>query len=87
DIAAFGVQSRLISEGYKVPDDVAVAGFGNFEVSRFAVPKLSTVVVDPVRIGSETGKLLKKLLVPNPSRDTPAQQILVPAEVEFREST
>ncbi|MCR9059216.1 MAG: LacI family DNA-binding transcriptional regulator, partial [Rhodobacteraceae bacterium] len=61
DVAAFGVQSRLISEGYAIPGDIAVAGFGNFEVSRYAVPKLSTVVVDPVRIGSETGKLLKTL--------------------------
>nr|WP_319382996.1 LacI family DNA-binding transcriptional regulator [uncultured Roseibium sp.] len=87
DIAAFGVQSRLISQGYKVPDDIAVAGFGNFEVSRFAVPKLSTVVVDPVRIGRETGKLLKRLLLPGQSRDIAAQQILVPAEVSFRDST
>lgn len=87
DVAAFGVQSRLISHGYTVPDDVAVAGFGNFEVSRFAVPKLSTVVVDPVRIGRETGKLLKRLLLPGQPQDVPAQQILVPAEIEFREST
>lgn len=87
DVAAFGVQSRLIAEGYNVPGDIAVAGFGNFEVSRFAVPKLSTVVVDPVRIGRETGKLLKKLFLSGSSRPGQARHIHVPAELEFREST
>ncbi|WP_305983834.1 LacI family DNA-binding transcriptional regulator [Roseibium sp. MMSF_3544] len=87
DVAAFGVQSRLISEGYNVPGDIAVAGFGNFEVSRYAVPKLSTVVVDPIRIGCETGKLLKQLFLSGASNSDQPQHIHVPSEVEFRQST
>lgn len=87
DVAAFGVQSRLISEGYNVPGDIAVAGFGNFEVSRYAVPKLSTVVVDPIRIGCETGKLLKQLFLSGASNSDQPRHIHVPSEVEFRQST
>lgn len=87
DVAAFGVQSRLVSEGYAVPGDIAVAGFGNFEVSRFAVPKLSTVVVDPVRIGRETGKLLKMLFRSGQTGPVKPHHIHVPAEIEFRQST
>ncbi|WP_029063219.1 LacI family DNA-binding transcriptional regulator [Labrenzia sp. DG1229] len=87
DVAAFGVQSRLISEGYSIPGDIAVAGFGNFEVSRYAVPKLSTVVVDPVRIGSETGKLLKILFRSDLAGSDQPRHIHVPAEIEFRQST
>ncbi|MBG6209677.1 LacI family gluconate utilization system Gnt-I transcriptional repressor [Labrenzia sp. EL_126] len=87
DVAAFGVQSRLISEGYAIPGDIAVAGFGNFEVSRYAVPKLSTVVVDPVRIGSETGKLLKTLFRSDLVGSDQPRHIHVPAEIEFRQST
>lgn len=87
DVAAFGAQSRLISDGYKVPDDIAVAGFGNFEVSRFAVPKLSTVVVDPVGIGREAGKLLKVLFKADDSGSGNPQHIHVPAQIEFRQST
>ncbi|WP_299473942.1 LacI family DNA-binding transcriptional regulator [uncultured Roseibium sp.] len=87
DVAAFGVQSRLISEGRRVPGDIAVAGFGNFEVSRFSVPKISTVVVDPIRIGSEAGKLLKRLFLLDEASAGQPQHIHVAAEVEFRQST
>lgn len=87
DVAAFGVQSRLISEGHRVPGDIAVAGFGNFEVSRFSVPKISTVVVDPIRIGSEAGKLLKRLFLLDEASAGQPQHIHVAAEVEFRQST
>ncbi len=62
DAAAFGVQSDLKSRGIAVPDQIGVAGFGNFEVSRFASPSISTVVVDPVRIGREAGRLIGRLL-------------------------
>ncbi|MEO1307594.1 MAG: substrate-binding domain-containing protein, partial [Pseudomonadota bacterium] len=29
-----------------VPNQIGVAGFGNFEVSRFSSPTISTVVID-----------------------------------------
>lgn len=86
DIAAFGVQSRVLAEGRSIPGDIAIAGFGNFEVSRFATPNISTVVVDPVRIGQETGRLLKRLFLSDEERDGRPQHIHVPAKVEFRQS-
>lgn len=87
DLAAFGAQSRLLAEGRRIPDDIAVAGFGNFEVSRFATPGISTVVVDPVRIGSETGKLLKKILFSNKKSSIEPEFIHVPVKVQFRQSS
>jgi len=86
DIAAFGVQSRVLAEGRRIPDDIAIAGFGNFEVSRFATPSISTVVVDPVRIGQETGRLLKRLFLSDAERTGQSQHIHVPAKIEFRQS-
>lgn len=62
DAPAFGVLSALQDLGRRVPDDMAVAGFGNFEVSRFASPSISTVVVDPCRIGAQAGRLIGQLL-------------------------
>lgn len=85
DAAAFGVQSFLLSNGYKVPDQVAVAGFGNFEVSRFASPAISTVVVDPLRIGSETGRLIARLLGKGGMGES-QNHIEVPAKPIFRQS-
>ncbi len=86
DMAAFGAQSWLLSQGYSIPGRVAVAGFGNFEVSRFAAPSISTVIVDPVGIGRETGKLLKRLFHTSAPFSGEAQHIHVPATVEFRQS-
>jgi len=62
DHAAYGVQSGMKLRGIRVPEEISVAGFGNFEVSRFASPMISTVDVDSVRIGSEAGRLIKRLL-------------------------
>lgn len=87
DLAAFGAQSRLLAEGLKIPEDIAVAGFGNFEVSRFATPSISTVVVDPIRIGRESGKLLKKLFLSEEKDSVAPEFIHVPVEVEFRQSS
>ncbi|MEM8554762.1 MAG: LacI family DNA-binding transcriptional regulator, partial [Pseudomonadota bacterium] len=62
DAPAFGVQSTLISKGILVPDLIAVVGFGNFEVSRFATPTISTVEVDPIGIGRKAGEVISQLL-------------------------
>jgi len=62
DAPAFGALSALKERKIAVPQDIAIAGFGNFELSRYATPTLSTVVVDPRRIGCETGQLIGRLL-------------------------
>ena len=62
DAPAFGVLSALKARGIDVPGQIGVAGFGNFEVSRFSAPTISTVVVDPQRIGGEAGRLIGALL-------------------------
>lgn len=61
DLPAFGLLTALREEGFDVPDDVGVTGFGNFEVSRFTVPSISTVQVDPVEIGRLAAELVIKL--------------------------
>ncbi len=85
DLAAFGVQSFLISNDIKVPNDVAIAGFGNFEVSRFASPSISTVMVEPLIIGRETGRLITRLLQEGDA-DKITNHIEVPADPIFRQS-
>lgn len=85
DAPAFGMLSALTSMDKKVPDDIGVAGFGNFEVSRFANPNISTVVVDPEGIGRSTGQLISKLLGGD-EIETP-QRTSVPIEIALRGST
>ena len=57
-----GLCPRLRRGNLSVPDDIGLAGFGNFELSRFSSPTISTVVVDPKGIGREAGRLIERLL-------------------------
>ena len=52
----------LQENGIQVPNDVGVAGFGNFEVSRYAQPSITTVQIDPAAVGRITGELVIRLL-------------------------
>lgn len=61
DLPAFGLLTALREQGVHVPSDVGITGFGNFEVSRFTVPSISTVQVDPVEIGRLAAELVVKL--------------------------
>ena len=62
DPAAFGAKSTLLSRGYSVPDDVAIVGFGDFEISRFSHPTISTVGMDPWMLGKKAAMLLLRVL-------------------------
>jgi len=85
DAPAFGVLSALLSAGKSVPEDIGIAGFGDFEVSRFATPTITTVAVDPRTIGRETGKLIGRLLSGDP--ETSRQHVHIEPKLTFRAST
>nr|WP_256581296.1 MULTISPECIES: LacI family DNA-binding transcriptional regulator [unclassified Pseudomonas] len=58
DLSAFGAIMECHRQGLRVPDDLAVAGFGDFEVSRYCTPTITTVAVDPYGIGQRAGEML-----------------------------
>ncbi len=62
DISAFGALMECQRRGVRVPQDLMILGFGDFEIGRQCVPRLSTIAVDPVEIGRRTGDLLLRLL-------------------------
>lgn len=61
DPCAFGVQTECQRRGIAVPDDLAVAGFGDFEVSGLAVPAISTVAVSAEETGRRAGETILEL--------------------------
>lgn len=58
DMSAFGAIMACQRRGMKVPDDIAIAGFGNFEVSWCCHPTITTVSVDAYGIGVKSGEAL-----------------------------
>lgn len=90
DPAAFGAMSALLASGCKVPDDIAVAGFGNFEISQYATPPITTVSVDPWRLGTTAAELILEMLEAAKTGDAhalPPQHIETTVEVLMRGST
>jgi len=87
DMPAFGALSALRALGRRVPEDIGIVGFGNFEVSRFASPSISTVTVDPRGIGRSTGQLLAEILAESNPLGSGPQHLPVKAQMTLREST
>ncbi len=88
DHAAFGALSECQRRGWSVPDRIAIAGFGGFEVSAACHPQLSTVVVDSYGIGRATGDLLLRAIPKHRLSEAFANEtIIIPYRVELRGST
>ena len=58
DNMAFGLIEGLKQRGVRIPDDVGVTGFDDFELSAFISPKLTTIHNPFFDIGVEAGRLL-----------------------------
>jgi LacI family gluconate utilization system Gnt-I transcriptional repressor len=58
DMSAFGAIMQCHRRGLSVPGDIAIAGFGNFEVSACCTPSITTISVDAFGIGTRTGDTL-----------------------------
>ena len=86
DSPAFGVLRALQELGVNVPSDVGVAGFGNFEVSRYAMPSITTVKVDPAEVGKVAGELFIRLLAGDSDRKEP-KNFQVDVSLSIRDST
>jgi LacI family transcriptional regulator, gluconate utilization system Gnt-I transcriptional repressor len=62
DPCAFGALSACQIRSIDVPGQIAIAGFGDFEISHCAVPDISTISVSGLMIGGQAGALVLELL-------------------------
>lgn len=62
DLAAFGALSAALQRGLRVPDDIAIAGFGAYDISAFSNPQLTTIDVKAHAIGRQAALLLRESL-------------------------
>jgi LacI family transcriptional regulator, galactose operon repressor len=68
DAMAIGLLSSLQEGRVRVPEDLAVAGFDDIPIARFATPPLSTVRVPIAELGAQATGLLLKALTGPPAR-------------------
>ena len=62
DTVAFGALSACQRRGVAVPDDLAITGFGAFEIAAVAYPALTTVDVFAFDIGVAAGNTISRVL-------------------------
>jgi DNA-binding LacI/PurR family transcriptional regulator len=83
DLLALGAIRAVRQRGLRVPDDIAVTGFDDFNFAEFADPALTTVRIPGYDIGRAAGELLVDVL----EGEAPAErQIVLPVELMLRES-
>ncbi len=62
DLSAFGALTECQRRGWPVPGRIAIAGFGDFEISSCSHPAITTVGVNCYDIGQKTGDLLLRAI-------------------------
>lgn len=62
DLSAFGALSACQRRGIAVPDQISIAGFGNYEVGSICVPSITTIDPAPNEIGTRAARLICKML-------------------------
>ena len=62
DLSAFGALTECARRGVKVPEDIAIAGFGAYDISSICLPTLTTIDPHPADIGRRAGELIVSLL-------------------------
>ncbi|PWQ94022.1 LacI family transcriptional regulator [Leucothrix arctica] len=89
DLSAFGAMMSCQRRGLKVPEDIAIAGFGGYDISANAIPQITTLEAGDYQIGTETAKvILSQLADDNDETEERApQRIKIATQLLEREST
>lgn len=83
DLVAFGAITQARRHGLAIPADLAVCGFGDFELSRESEPAATTVSVD----GIDMGEIAAKHLLARLRGEVPERRHMVPFRILPRAST
>ncbi|MEO6015432.1 MAG: LacI family DNA-binding transcriptional regulator [Devosia sp.] len=62
DLSAFGALMECQRRGMRVPQDIAIAGFGNYEIGAWSYPRLTTVDVECYEIGRRAATRLREAI-------------------------
>ncbi len=62
DLSAFGALTECQRRGVRVPQDIAIAGFGAYEIAGVSHPTITTINPHPRLIGTKTADLILQVL-------------------------
>ena len=84
DLVAIGAMRAAKARGRRVPDDIAVVGCDDIEMSSLVTPALTTIRLDRPLLSEEVTKALNEL-IDDPG--IPRDPVMLPVELIAREST
>ncbi|MCC7350654.1 MAG: GntR family transcriptional regulator [Phycisphaerales bacterium] len=88
DLLAYGAIKRLEELGLCVPQDVAVMGYGDFQVSSFYHPQLTTIRMDLEQMGRQIGRWVEnKACQPGKEEERSRYERKLPVELLIRNTT
>jgi len=85
DSSAVEITMRLKQKGYRIPEDIAVAGFNNDPISKVIEPNLTTVAYPGAEVGEiAAGRLIEMI---NSRDGYEPMEVIVPHRLLIRDST
>ncbi len=84
DRVAVGVLQAALERGVAVPADLGIVGVGDTVLSRMATIPITSISSTPNELAHEAMRLVRAFWL---DPDTPHAQVLLPAELQIREST
>lgn len=75
DLSAFGAMTECQRAGMRVPEDIAIGGFGSYDLSELAIPAITTIDVSAREIGVHVADWLSAVLSDIPSSGTNTTRI------------
>jgi LacI family transcriptional regulator, gluconate utilization system Gnt-I transcriptional repressor len=85
DLLAFGVLTEARLQGIPVPDQLAVCGFGNMEISEMSEPPFTTVSLEGAGTGRSAAAFLLRRLSGDGAQDP--ERVQVPYKIVERATT
>ena len=91
DVSAFGAMMTCMRRGIRVPEDMAISGFGAYDLAANAVPQMTTLDVGDYQIGEEAAAVIVEQLFPSKEGGVNIEQAIrrieIPIKLIEREST
>ena len=84
DLSAFGALTECQRRGVRVPEDIWIAGFGDYEIAGISVPALTTINPFPREIGAKAAALILEVL---DGRQTDPATVRIAPELLIRQSS
>jgi LacI family repressor for deo operon, udp, cdd, tsx, nupC, and nupG len=83
DMKAVATIKGINEMGLRVPEDIAVVGYNNYDIAEISSPKLTTLDVPIYELGKASGRMLINLIEGNPIESNPE---ILDANLIVRES-